>query len=364
MFRLTQWSSKRECMGKCTGVDSCVGLCSIAPNPWAFNQEALGGHTRVSTLTKKLANIQSSLCTVKDVSAFLDTVQDTRSAFLDTVQDTRSASPLLFHGTGSCQTRKLAHPGDEDDWRYSVLKSINCTPKEMQLLFAMLGTCKLEPEQKSTLHSWVCESHTHTHAKPTFKISFLFFRIYTCWAKTPLFGHSNCSILTVCCYERSFLITLCKLKQRLLLATKGDSEPNLRLRFWHCNSGRWLLKVCAHQTAQQRFDFSTHFLSIKVSKLVATLEGQPEPGLLVIAAMDGWNSLVNLTILTWLVQRSSLSKKVSRWCLETQEDALQCSNAVSVTWNTRGCWQWARFVCISPSGCTFYEEWMTNCLLW
>ena len=242
MFRLTQWSSKRECMGKCTGVDSCVGLCSIAPNPWAFNQEALGGHTRVSTLTKKLANIQSSLCTVKDVSAFLDTVQDTRSAFLDTVQDTRSASPLLFHGTGSCQTRKLAHPGDEDDWRYFVLKSINCTPKEMQLSFAMLGTCKLEPEQKSTLHSWVCESHTHTHAKPTFKISFLFFRIYTCWAKTPLFGHSNCSILTVCCYERSFLITLCKLKQRLLLATKGDSEPNLRLRFWHCNSGRWLFE--------------------------------------------------------------------------------------------------------------------------
>ena len=55
-------------------------------------------------------------------------------------------------------------------------------------------------------------------------------------------------------------------------------------------------KVCAYQTAQQRFDFSTHFLSIKVSKLVATLEGQPEPGLLVIAAMDEWNSLVNLTI--------------------------------------------------------------------
>jgi len=32
----------------------------------------------------------------------------------------------------------------------------------MQLSFAMLGTCELEPEQKSTSHSWVCESHTYT----------------------------------------------------------------------------------------------------------------------------------------------------------------------------------------------------------
>lgn len=91
----------------------------------------------------------------------------------------------------------------------------------------------------------------------------------------------------------------------LTLVTKSDSEPNLAL-----NQGimvaRVLKSLCAsHSTAEAWF--STHSLSIKISCYLRGATWTWSSG----NCCNGWNSLVNLTILTRLVRKSSPSKKVS-----------------------------------------------------